>query len=157
MWVYLSRFTIPHTRANNTSSHHGGQSMSHPIITLYLVWCISHSNSWSTSLGFKQKFCWKMESISQILFWNKIYRSWLEVLRKLGRMTLTFELQILQLVISLRSKSSLDKVVFSSYKSLQHLFQGCSCIQILSIGYTLLCLLLVLCGILQLSQFTEVS
>jgi hypothetical protein len=44
------------------SSRHGGQSMSHPIIILYSVWCISHSNSWSTSLAFKQKFCLKFET-----------------------------------------------------------------------------------------------
>ena len=43
------------------SSRHGGQSMSHPIITLYSVWCISQSNSWSISLVLIKAFMKKID------------------------------------------------------------------------------------------------
>jgi hypothetical protein len=61
------------------SSHHGGQSMSHPIITLHLVWFISHSNSWSTSLVLTKVF---LDMDSKFQIWDFKIQKWdLEILK----------------------------------------------------------------------------
>jgi hypothetical protein len=68
------------------SDHHGGQSMSHPIITLYLVWCIPHSNSWSSPLVLTNDSM-DIESMFQFLLRileKQIYRSLASGLRKLS-------------------------------------------------------------------------
>jgi hypothetical protein len=73
------------TRVNNMSSRHGSQSMSHPIIILHLVWCISHSNSWSTSLALTKVFLGmdvKFPNPIFLNFENKIYRSLARGLRQ---------------------------------------------------------------------------
>jgi hypothetical protein len=85
------------------SSRHGGQSMSHPIITLYLVCCISRSNSWSTSLALTKKSSIETKPMFQIPFlnfWKQIYRSLARGLRKLCNMALALQLQILGFAIS---------------------------------------------------------
>jgi hypothetical protein len=79
-----------------------------------------------------------------------------KVLRKLGRRTLTLGLQILQLAISLRSEihsTRLSLVLTSPYNNY---YKAIAAYKFFQVGYTLLCLLLVFCGILQSSQFTEV-
>jgi hypothetical protein len=133
--------------------------MSHPIITLYLVWCISHSNSWSTSPALTKVFlgygC--QNSKSHFLnFEKQIYRSLARVLRKLSRMTLTLELQILQLAISLRSKIHSTRSSLALTSPYNIYYKAVAAYKFFQVGYTLLSLLLVFCGILRLSQFTKV-
>jgi hypothetical protein len=79
----------------------GRKSMLHSIITLYLVWCISHSNSWSTLLVLNQSFIengTKLQ-IQLLSSENKIYRSLARGLHELLH-GITLELQILWFAIS---------------------------------------------------------
>jgi hypothetical protein len=138
------------------SSRHGGQSMSHPIITLHFVWCISQSNSWSTSLVLTN-FSWKLNqcSKSHFDFFTQIYHSLTRDLHKLCRMALTLELLIPRLPFHRKIRSiqwcrSLILHVLSTF------ITSSSWIQLLLSWLHLVVSSPCICGILQLSWFIEV-
>jgi hypothetical protein len=73
------------------------------IITPNMVYWISHSNPWSTSLALT-KLSWKKNQCSKshlwIYFWKQINRSLARGLHKLYHIELTLKLQILWFAIS---------------------------------------------------------
>jgi hypothetical protein len=124
------------------SSRHGGQSMSHPIITLYLVWCFSYSNSWSSLLVLNRSFI-ENETKFQILY------NFLNFEIK----NLSFLARVCDKTCSLNS-SGCSSLGFPSYKeneihsirlvSFPLLLQVVVEYYFFLVGYTLWCLLLVL-------------
>jgi hypothetical protein len=74
-----------------------------------------------------------------------------KVLRKLGRMMLTLELQILQLAISLRSQIHSTRLSLALTSPYNIYYEAVAAYKFFQGGYTLLCLLLVFCGILRSS------
>jgi hypothetical protein len=78
------------------------------------------------------------------------------VLRKLSRMTLTLELQILRLAILLRSIIHPTRLSLTLRSPYNIYYKAVMAYKFFQIGYILLCFLLVFYSILRLFQFTEV-
>jgi hypothetical protein len=130
-------------RANNKSSRNGDQSILHPNHYFVHGLQTSYSNSWSTSLDFKQSFV-KIGSkfphpVSK--FENKIYRFLTRVLGKLCRKAKTLALQILRLAISSRNIIHSTRLSLTLTSPYNIYYKAVIAYKFFQIGYILLCFL----------------
>jgi hypothetical protein len=130
-------------RANNKSSRNGDQSILHPNHYFMHGLETSYCNSWSTSVALT-KFSWNENLCSKYKILKQIYRSLARVLRKLCHMALTLEIQILWFAISLENKIHSTRLSLALTSPYNIYYKAVVAYKFFQVGYTLLCLLLVL-------------